>query len=66
MSEKKYTYEEYISDKLIGAHVAIDKIIFHNFESEKDRKAIIYILCSLLEGWNKLLIKYYNQDMGKK
>lgn len=66
MSEKKYTFEEYISDKLIGAHVAIDKMLFYNFESEKDKKAITDILCSLLEGWNKLLIKYNNQDMGKE
>lgn len=66
MSEKKYTYTEYILDKLIGAHVAIDKILFYNFESEKDKKATTDILFSLLEGWNKLLIKYNNQDMGKK
>lgn len=66
MSEKKYTYTEYILDKLIGAHVAIGKIILHNFESEKDKKEITDILLSLLEGWNKLLIKYNSQDMGKE
>lgn len=63
MSEKKYKYTEYISDKLIGAHVAIDKIIFHNFESEKDKKEITDILLSLLKYWNKLLIKYNNFDI---
>lgn len=63
MIEKKYTYTEYILDKLIGAHVALDKIIFHNFKSEKDKKEITDILFSLLEGWNKLSAKYNNQDV---
>lgn len=66
----KYTFEDFIYDKLTCAHWAFDKILMHNFDSSKDREEIFKILTSLLEQWNVLCAKYHkievDSDGGKK
>ena len=66
----KYTFENFIYDKLICSHWAFDKILMHNFDSSKDREEIFKILTSLLEQWNVLSAKYNKKDVdsdgGKK